>query len=389
MQDLVRVLVLLGVLQGAVLAPVLALRRVNRLANRILAAQVAAVTAMMLLAAIGARWGFSGHPHLLGLAAPLPFVFAPLLYLYAAALTRPVARFDARWLVHAVPFVADVILVAIVFYSKDEETKVALARAADAGRAGPAFHVVQLMLVVQAFAYVAATWRELTRYRAKMQGYFGDLTHVDLRWLRVLVVANAAVWAVVLVTTILRASGRPAMPLTGGVRLASAAVMFVVGYMSLWQADVAPKASAAATTAPPEKYQRNRLEATEARELVAKLEALMSQEHLYRNPSLTLPLLADALAIPAHTASQLLNVHVGKSFFVFVNGHRVAALQRALAEPANAERGVLELAFEVGFSSKSTVNDFFKKLTGTTPTAYRAKALAKPSIAKSEAKSKG
>jgi AraC-like DNA-binding protein len=44
---------------------------------------------------------------------------------------------------------------------------------------------------------------------------------------------------------------------------------------------------------------------------------------------------------------------------------------------------VLDLGFEVGFSSKSTLNSFFKKHTSTTPTTFRARALAQRSAAKS------
>jgi AraC-like DNA-binding protein len=77
------------------------------------------------------------------------------------------------------------------------------------------------------------------------------------------------------------------------------------------------------------------------------------------------------MGVPPHTLSQLLNVRVGKTFFVFVNTHRVEALKVVLHDPARAARGVLDLAFEVGFGSKSTANSFFKKITGTTPTAFR------------------
>jgi AraC-like DNA-binding protein len=74
---------------------------------------------------------------------------------------------------------------------------------------------------------------------------------------------------------------------------------------------------------------------------------------------------------------------VGQSFFGYVNGRRADALMAALADPGKADRGVLDLAFDVGFSSKSTLNSVFKKHTGTTPTAFRARALAQESAVKS------
>lgn len=389
MPELARLLVLLGAVQGMVLAPVLWLRRANRLANRVLGVLVAAVAAMMLLGLVGARWGFAGHPHLLGLGAPLPFLFGPLLWLYVVALTRPVERFDARWLAHTLPFLAILLFFALTFYFQPPETKLALARASDTGTGSPALHVFGLLGAAQAFVYVALAWRELERYGAKMRAWYSDLYRVDLRWLRALLGVNAIVWTLVLAVAVLRMVFRGPAFVGGAVQLASALAIFVTGYIGLWQPELAQKAAAATLPAPPPpKYQRNRLDDEEAKALVAKLESLMTNDRLHENAGLTLPMLADALGVPPHTASQLLNVHVGRSFFVYVNGHRVDALKRALSDPANAGRGVLDLAYAVGFSSKSTVNSFFKKLTGTTPTAFREEALA--SVAKkSSTKSAG
>jgi AraC-like DNA-binding protein len=146
--------------------------------------------------------------------------------------------------------------------------------------------------------------------------------------------------------------------------------IFLTGYVSLWQPELAEKAKAA-EPAPKPKYQRNRLDDDEAKELVRKLEALMEDEKLYRDAALTSATLADRLAVSPHTLSQVLNVHVGKSFFVFVNTYRAKALEELLVDPKQAGRGVLELGLEVGFNSKTTLNSFFKKHTGVTPTDFR------------------
>jgi AraC-like DNA-binding protein len=69
--------------------------------------------------------------------------------------------------------------------------------------------------------------------------------------------------------------------------------------------------------------------------------------------------------------SQVLNLHLRKSFFVLVNSYRAEELMAALADPAQRDRGVLDLALEAGFNSKSTVNSFFKRYTGMTPSGFR------------------
>lgn len=434
MRDLVNTAILLGVLQGAGLALVLWARGANQLANRILAVLVAGITLMLLLGDLERRWAFDGHPHLLALSAPLPFLFGPLLYLYAIALTRPVTRVDPRWVVHALPFVADVLYMAQAFYLKSGDEKLVLARLAAQPTAPISLQVVATLEVVQALVYLLLTWRALERYGRKMQGYFSDLTRIDLRWLKALVLAHLGVWSVVLVATFLRMVGHSARGLGPVVQLGGSFAIFLTGYVSLWQPELAQKASAARvaeseapsdpppppeparepavptqppeptgptqpTTAatdapdaaaldatdvqvvapappppPPPRYQRNRLDDTEAGELVAKLEALMAGKQLYREPGLTLPTLADALGVTPHMLSQILNVRVGRSFFAYVNAYRAEALKEALADPGRSGRGVLELAFEVGFSSKSTLNSSFKKHTGMTPTEFRTRA---------------
>ncbi len=407
MRDLVSTVILLGVLQGAVLAPVLWARHANRVANRILATLVGAVALMLLFGEVGRRWGLAGHPHLLGLGAPLPFLFGPLLYLYVVALTRPVVRFDPRWLAHALPFAAGALFFAQAFYFETGDEKVALARASEGAGAPISLHVVTALEVVQALVYLFLGWQELAGYGRKMRGYFSDLARIDLRWLRALVLAHAAVWCLVLLSTVLRVVAGTSSALGHLVQLGSSVAIFLTGYVSLWQPELVQKASAAKVAeettpseppspssppelvpppertepvgaetapAPPPKYRRNRLDDAEAQELATRLEQLMTQKRLYREPGLTLPTLADELGITPHMLSQVLNVCVGKSFFVYVNTFRAEDLKAALVDPSSAGRGVLELAFEVGFSSKSTLNSFFKKHTGMTPTEFRSRS---------------
>lgn len=403
MHDLVSTMILLGALQGAVLAPILWARRANRLANRILAALVGIVVVMLLAGVVEQRWGVAGHPHLLGLAAPLPFLLGPLLYLYAIALTRPVVAPDPRWLAHAIPCVAFVLYMLQVFYLKSGDEKLLLAHAADSGNAPLSFDVVMLAEVVQALTYLFLTWRALERYGQKMHGYYSDLTRIDLRWLRALVLTHVAVWSIVALSTVLRFLGSAWGALGSLVPMGSTLAIFVTGYVSLWQPELVEKATAAkvadatvtplpttqavpdviaeppvepAAPPPPPKYQRNRLDDAEAEAIVAALEMLMKERELFREGGLTLPTLADAVGVTPHMLSQVLNVRVGKSFFVYVNTYRAEALKVALADSSKAGRTVLELAHEVGFNSKSTLNSFFKKHTGVTPTEFRASKIA-------------
>ena len=383
MRELLDSVILLGGLQGVGLAAVLARRQRDRVANRLLAALVGALSLMLLLGLPEMRWGLTSQPHLLALTTPVPFLFGPLLYLYVAALTRPAARFDARWLFHGLPFAADVLFLLQGFYLRPAPEKLALAQAHLAGHGSPGMGFFEVLQTAQVAAYLLGSWLALRRYARRIEGYYSDVDRIDLRWLMGMVLAHAAVWSVVIAGRVLRLAGVTPASLQGlslAVQIGSALVVFATGYASLWQTELFEKAQAAQSAEPARrplpKYQRNRVDDGEAAELARRLTALMTDRKPYRDGALTLQALADALGVTPHLLSQVLNLHLRKSFFSFVNSYRAEELAAALDDPAQGHRGVLELALEAGFNSKSTVNAFFKRHLGVTPTEFRRSRAA-------------
>ncbi|HUQ08319.1 MAG TPA: helix-turn-helix transcriptional regulator, partial [Kofleriaceae bacterium] len=89
---------------------------------------------------------------------------------------------------------------------------------------------------------------------------------------------------------------------------------------------------------------------------------------------LTLADLADAIGATPHEVSQVLSTRLDRNFYGFINDHRVEHVKTALTDPMRRETSVLDLAFEAGFSSKSTFNAAFRKATGVTPSEFRDRA---------------
>lgn len=444
MDELFETITLLGVLQGVGLATVLCTRKANPLASRLLGALVGGVALMLLFGYVSRRWGFQGYPHWIGLGIPLPFLFTPLLYLYVSALTRPLERLSPRDVVHGLPCLAFVVFMLQAFYLHSGEQKLELIRAHMRGDLHPGMVVFNVVQIIQAIAYLFTAHRELQRHKQRMEGYYSDLSAIDLRWLAAIILCNALVWSIVAVQDVaemLPGYGGWFAKLDSVVQVGSALFIFLIGYIFLWQPDLTEKTRTArqfevppdpqeepdktggasesqspnetsaapavtpqspAAPPPPEaalqepaaaplepeppavesaplpnalpRYQRNRLEHEEAGRLAAALQRIMQEKEPFRDASLTAQELADELAVSPHTLSQVLNVHIGQTFYAFVNGHRAEALKAALQDPGRAERGVLELALEAGFNSKSTLNSFFKQHTGMTPTRFRQQA---------------
>lgn len=118
------------------------------------------------------------------------------------------------------------------------------------------------------------------------------------------------------------------------------------------------------------KYQKSRISDAEAKKIADKLVKIVEQEKLYLDPELTLANLSEKSGIAAFVISQVLNMSLGKSFYELINGYRVEAAKRLLANPDNQHLTILSIGFEAGFNSKTTFNSVFKKYTGQTPSEY-------------------
>ncbi|PJZ70523.1 AraC family transcriptional regulator [Leptospira perolatii] len=118
-----------------------------------------------------------------------------------------------------------------------------------------------------------------------------------------------------------------------------------------------------------QKYQRSLLQGIDRSALKENLIQLMISEKLYRDEELSLADLADELALTTHQISELINQELGMNFSAFVNDFRIQEACKLLKE--DPARSVLDIAFEVGFGTKSSFHRAFQKNTGKTPTEFR------------------
>ena len=105
------------------------------------------------------------------------------------------------------------------------------------------------------------------------------------------------------------------------------------------------------------------------------LATLMSVDHLYREPSLSVGSLAERMNLPEHKLRRLINQGLGhRNFSAFLNSHRLADAKRWLADPAQGDAAILTIAMDAGFPSIGPFNRAFKADTGLTPSEYRRRS---------------
>lgn len=99
------------------------------------------------------------------------------------------------------------------------------------------------------------------------------------------------------------------------------------------------------------------------------LDILLKIKKLYREEDISLPKLAEGLAITTHQLSQFINKRKGMNFFAYINGFRISEAKQLLCEDRG--RTIMSIAYFVGFNSHASFNRVFKQSLGITPLAYR------------------
>ena len=275
------------------------------------------------------------------------------------------------------PFVLAVLAGLPIFLLSGAE-KIALFDALARGQRPWLVRVADPLKLISGVAYATVTLLFLRRHAERVKDSYSHLERVNLRWLLWLGAAAAAIW--------LLASGLQLTEALAGVRIAwgddvvvlsVAVLVYAIGYMGLRQPEVYEFASSDLVQAEAEgepeqpRYERSGLSDWEAASLKKKLLGIMETADPWRNSELTLAELAAMLSTTPHKLSEVLNAHLGQTFYDFVNGYRVRAVQQRLATAGKPPK-LLVLALDAGFASKSTFNEVFKKHTGQTPSAYRS-----------------
>lgn len=322
---------------------------------------------------------YDGRPGFLYAVLGIPFLVAPLHFLYTEYLISRAAQFRRRDWVHFLPagiMELAAIVIAIAFPSQSigaPEKNVALVPLR--------FHIYNWLLVAEGAGYTLASLTALLKYQRAIRDVVSSLENVRLNWLMTITYGALATWLVFLVESTLLALG---INLSNFLitSLCAAVYVYAIGYYGLLKSEVfgEPEVgntmheifeAAQSQAGDPVKYGKSGLDEESAASLADKLTRLMAEEKLYRNPSLTLAKLAGLMAISPHNLSEVINTQQRQNFYDFVNRYRVEEVKRSLADPGKSSLKILSIAFDAGFNSKASFNEAFKTMTGVTPSEYR------------------
>ncbi|WP_372026690.1 helix-turn-helix domain-containing protein [Tistrella mobilis] len=186
-----------------------------------------------------------------------------------------------------------------------------------------------------------------------------------------LVLASFALVDLAIAVDVALSAGRHAALIVAAANL----IALPAGAWAIATTGLAPPQQPAAPTEPPQaktaqddEPPADEDDLAEDQAIIDRLDALMQDRAPYRDPDLTLDRLARRLGLPARRLSAAVNRRLDRNVSQLVNDHRVAEACRLLS---TTDDPVTRIMFDAGFQTKSNFNREFRRVTGTTPSAWR------------------
>jgi len=351
-------------------------RRVNRLANGWLTLFLLCLGGVLLARATPIA-GTLLPSELLGWLELLRLAMAPALYLSVVQFITPHRHGRALDAMHFVPWLLFLLLRLPLLLGY------AIGFAAwPAGVSSLGRMLVLAAPKVQAVGYWLAAYLLLRRHQRHLPLLPTLLEPNQLRWLHRLLWGLALLLSVWLLE--LLAPTNRELPLLPAIYLAAVGYLAyyalrqpeAVAFAQLGRLELPvllPTYDQPAPPAPAEPPSRQpRLSPSQLAHCQQQLLHLLATTKPYLQPDLSLPTLAQQAGLSTHELSYVLNEGLGVNFFQFLNRYRVEEAKRLLASTQHRHLSVLGIAFEAGFSSKTTFNTAFKKATGLSPSQFVA-----------------
>jgi AraC-like DNA-binding protein len=300
------------------------------------------------------------------------FLIGPLLYFYTKSVVYRDFRFQLKHIIHFIPFFAVTALFQYIYHQQPENFQEFIQSHIREQALPLEFYAAIIVIYAHIFIYLYCAYRHVGSYHAKIKEKFSNTEKVNLNWLGLMLGSFSILLLVSLASTFI--------PLTSfgpylkvGVIVVIVLILFFVTVI-IWRAlkqgepfsEVEEKS---------EKYIGSKLLPAERQAALERLDRMMRQEKYFREPDITLDLLAQKIGITPKKLSQIINGDYRQTFFDFINTLRIEEAKRIMRDNTDRKMTVLEIMFECGFNSKSSFNTLFKKKTGLTPSAYKRQSL--------------
>ncbi|MBN1132661.1 MAG: AraC family transcriptional regulator [Bacteroidales bacterium] len=361
----------IGISQTLFATILIAFKQPRILANQILALLLFLICIEMVIVLIDQSFVDLYHIKI------IPFLYGPLLLLYAKLMTSEKPAFSTGFLWHFTPFLI-FFIASLIFIDEPVIKGTEGFLVADRFISFRIIYAASFLISIT--AYSVATFLIIHRHQRTLKSYLSYSSgKVTLQWLLGLSITFYV--------------GYILMFILGGVDIlvrfmpfdpyeisfiSLTIIAFLFGVFGFNQSSIFEetlkrrviKEVEIQNNSVEKKYQRSGLKKKNVQSYIEKITNYMETEKPFLDRELSIYEVSESLRIPRHIISEIVNEHMGKNFYTLINDYRVEEVKRRLKDPKNKHLTILAIAYESGFNSKSSFNTIFKEKTGLTPSQY-------------------
>lgn len=331
--------------------------------------------------------GWQWFPTLTNVYIPFAFIMPIAFYLYIQALIKPEKRvklFNTHW----VGFIFALVCCS-PYYLLDSVTKLARLSSAPGSLSsmglitwGPS--IALLVFIPFGLIYIFLCLRLLKDNQIRIKSFFSNIEDKSLSWVRWVILILMLAWLLASIELILPSQISENSYWSIIIAVFELSWIWVFAHFAMQQNellipldelennheklnDLITNEDTEKEPIPQKKYQRSPLSDNEVNEIKTALSSSIDQQ-LHRQAELSLHNLAEHLNIPVIKISQVLNVHMKTGFYDYINKNRIVD---ACEQLKSSSLNIIDIAYLVGFNSKSTFNSAFKKHTQMTPSQFK------------------
>lgn len=302
---------------------------------------------------------------------------APLLYLYSKHILIDYKIFDKKDFIHAIPSLL-LLLIFTILKLLPENNSISFLSLFEKYNTIKIFYgfIFQILTIY----YTIASLKILIQFKKQIKHFYSFESYkINLNWLILMIVIFFVIFVLIIVSSVVYEINSTN---ENAIIFRHLTELFYVYILSVWgfnqnqlnstilvdtenikETEIKDRATG--------KYQKSGLKNEDVKIYIDTLVKFMEESEVWKDTELSISKLANQTSIPKHYLSEVLNEHLGKSFYGFVNEYRIEYAKKLLKSEKHNNWSILAIAYECGFNSKAVFNSFFKKHTQLTPSEYK------------------
>lgn len=228
-------------------------------------------------------------------------------------------------------------------------------------------HVFLIGSTIFSMLIMTYTLKIVNKYKTNISNQFASLEKISLNWLKlislIILIADILVLLLYPVSYIIDFN---LLSFISKLGIVLAILIFISGYLVLSQSKI-PYTE----TKDKVRYSTSGLKDNKSKEIEAKLKSLLIDKKIFLREKLSISELAEEINESEAYVSQVINECFGLNFYNLIAKYRIDEAAERIRSKDYANLTLLAIAYDVGFGSKSTFNNAFKKFKGQTPSEFQ------------------